>query len=66
MCGDKHKAPGGASRFRLKALKRAGMDYWEDLDVTTYINYEDFLRKIECQNLYGDNEGSKRIHRRIL
>lgn len=33
--------------FRLneKNLKRAGMDYWEKLDVTTYINYEDFL---EC------------------
>ena len=30
--------------FRLteKNLKRAGMDYWKDLDVTTYINYEDF------------------------
>lgn len=28
-----------------KAIKRAGMDYWKDLDVTTYINYEDFLAK---------------------
>lgn len=28
-----------------KALKRAGMDYWKDLDVSTYINYEDFLAK---------------------
>ncbi len=33
--------------FRLneKAIRRAGMDYWADLDVTTYINYEDFLEK---------------------
>ncbi len=33
--------------FRLneKAIKRAGMDYWDDLDVTTYIDYEDFLEK---------------------
>ena len=33
--------------FRLgeKDLKRAGMDYWSQLDVTTYINYEDFLRR---------------------
>ena len=22
-----------------KALKRAGMDYWKDLDVTTYLDY---------------------------
>ena len=28
-----------------KALKRAGMDYWKDLDVTTYLDYEDFLEK---------------------
>ncbi len=28
-----------------KQLKRAGMDYWSKLDVTTYVNYEDFLRK---------------------
>ena len=33
--------------FRLneKSLKRAGMDYWKDLDVTTYIDYQDFLEK---------------------
>ena len=33
--------------FRLneKSIKRAGMDYWEHLDVTRYINYQDFLEK---------------------
>lgn len=33
--------------FRLdeKALKRAGMDYWKDLDVTTYIDFNDFMEK---------------------
>ena len=33
--------------FRLgeKELKRAGMDYWSQLDVMTYIDYEDFLRR---------------------
>lgn len=33
--------------FRLseKDLKGAGMDYWPQLDVTTYVNYEDFLKK---------------------
>ena len=31
--------------FRLneKNLKRAGMDYWEELDVRQYLDYEDFL-----------------------
>ncbi len=28
-----------------KNLKRAGMDYWDRLDVTRYIDYEDFLAK---------------------
>ena len=28
-----------------KALRRAGMDYWPRLDVTKYVNYEDFLSK---------------------
>ena len=33
--------------FRLneKNLKRAGMDYWEHLDVRTYIDYNDFLER---------------------
>ena len=26
-------------------LKRAGMDYWDQLDVTRYSNYEDFLKR---------------------
>ena len=35
-----------------KALKRAGMDYWSDLDVTTYVNYEDFLTRNPGAKLY--------------
>ncbi|MBP5298359.1 MAG: tRNA (uridine(34)/cytosine(34)/5-carboxymethylaminomethyluridine(34)-2'-O)-methyltransferase TrmL [Lachnospiraceae bacterium] len=33
--------------FRLdeKSIKRSGMDYWEHLDVTRYINYQEFLEK---------------------
>jgi len=33
--------------FRLSenALKRAGMDYWEQLDYKRYINYADFLEQ---------------------
>ena len=40
--------------FRLneKALKRAGMDYWADLDVTTYIDYADFLEKNPNAKIY--------------
>ena len=28
-----------------KNLKRAGMDYWEHLDVTRYVNFQEFLEK---------------------
>lgn len=40
--------------FRLneKNLKRAGMDYWDDLDVTTYIDYADFLEKNPGAKIY--------------
>ena len=35
-----------------KALKRAGMDYWKDLEVTTYLDYEDFLEKNPNAKIY--------------
>lgn len=40
--------------FRLgeKELRRAGMDYWKDLDVTTYLDYEDFLEKNPGAKIY--------------
>lgn len=40
--------------FRLdeKSLKRAGMDYWDKLDVTTYIDYNDFLEKNPGAKIY--------------
>ena len=40
--------------FRLneKAIKRAGMDYWKDLDVATYLDYEDFLRRNPGAKIY--------------
>ncbi len=46
-----------------KALKRAGLDYWPQLDVTRYACYEEFLeRNPGAKVLYGDNEGAKGIH----
>ena len=35
-----------------KALKRAGLDYWKDLDVTVYEDYEDFLRRNPGAKIY--------------
>lgn len=40
--------------FRLneKNLKRAGMDYWDSLDVTTYLDFDQFMEKNPNIRLY--------------
>ena len=35
-----------------KMLKRAGLDYWDKLDVTIYDNYEDFIQKNPEAKIY--------------
>ena len=35
-----------------KSLKRAGMDYWDKLDVKRYVNFEDFLEKNPGAHIY--------------
>ena len=35
-----------------KMLKRAGLDYWDKLDVRRYINFEDFLSKNPGAKIY--------------
>ena len=39
-------------RITEKGLKRAGMDYWQHLDVTIYDNLEDFLEKNNNPKIY--------------
>ena len=40
--------------FRLdeKSLRRAGMDYWKDLDVTTYADFDEFMSKNPGAKIY--------------
>ncbi len=40
--------------FKLneKEIKRAGLDYWKDLDVTIYDNYDDFLTRNPNAKIY--------------
>ena len=45
-----------------KALKRAGMDYWKDLDVTTYINFEDFLERNPGAKIYMATTKAPRVY----
>jgi len=40
--------------FKLdeKSVKRAGLDYWDKLDVRTYVDYNDFLAKNPNAKIY--------------
>ena len=48
-----------------KALKRAGMDYWKSLDVTTYIDYPDFLDRNPGAKIYMATTKAKKIYTEI-
>lgn len=50
--------------FRLndKLIKRAGLDYWQDLDVRTYINYEEFLEKNQPETIYMATTKAKHMY----
>ncbi|MFV0341630.1 MAG: tRNA (cytidine(34)-2'-O)-methyltransferase [Anaerocolumna sp.] len=35
-----------------KEIKRAGLDYWKDLDVTVYENFDDFMERNQGAKIY--------------
>lgn len=45
-----------------KSVKRAGLDYWPQLDVTTYVNYEDFLEKNPHAKIYMATTKGKNVY----
>lgn len=53
--------------FRLdeKSLKRAGMDYWSNLDVITYINYEDFLEHNPGAKIYMATTKAPKVYTEV-
>lgn len=53
--------------FKLneKAIRRAGMDYWKDLDVTTYIDYEEFLEKNPNAKIYMATTKAKKVYTEV-
>ena len=53
--------------FKLneKALKRAGMDYWADLDVTTYIDFKDFQEKNPGVRLYMATTKAPKVYTEV-
>ena len=53
--------------FRLneKDLKRAGMDYWDKLDVRRYINFEDFLTKNPNAKIWMATTKAKHVYSEV-
>ncbi len=53
--------------FRLneKEIKRAGMDYWEHLDVTRYVNFEDFLEKNPNAKIWMATTKAKHVYTEV-
>ena len=45
-----------------KSLRRAGMDYWNQLDVTTYIDYKDFLEKNPGAKVYMATTKAQKLY----
>lgn len=50
--------------FKLneKMIKRAGLDYWEHLDVRTYVNFEDFLKRNHHPKIYMATTKSRQTY----
>ena len=53
--------------FRLdeKSLKRAGLDYWKELDVTVYDNFEDFLEKNPGAKIYMATTKAEQVYTEV-
>ena len=52
-------------RINEKSLKRAGMDYWKDLDVTTYMDYQDFLDKNPGAKIYMATTKAHKVYTEV-
>jgi tRNA (cytidine/uridine-2'-O-)-methyltransferase len=53
--------------FRLdeKSLRRAGMDYWPQLDVTRYLNFQDFLEKNPGARIYMATTKGQKVYTEV-
>lgn len=49
-------------RINDKMLKRAGLDYWDKLDVRRYLNFEDFLQKNPGAKIYMATTKSRKTY----
>lgn len=47
-------------------LKRAGLDYWDKLDITYYDSLVDFLQKTEGEELFFFSTKARKMHSEIV
>lgn len=53
--------------FRLdeKSIKRAGMDYWKELDVNRYVNFEEFKERHPGSRIWMATTKAKRTYAEV-
>ena len=58
----------GPMGFKIdeKSVKRAGMDYWKDLDVTEYDGWEEFLEKNPNAKIYFGTTKAKQRYTDVI
>lgn len=54
-------------KFQLtdRAVKRAGMDYWKDVDVTRYIDWQDFLERNPGAKIYMATTKGRQLYTEV-
>ena len=52
-------------KINEKALKRAGLDYWDKLDVTVYCNFQDFLEKNPGARIYMATTKARKVYTEV-
>lgn len=48
-----------------KAVKRAGLDYWDKLDIIEYENLQDFMEKTRGKEIYLLSTKSKKVYTEV-
>jgi tRNA (cytidine/uridine-2'-O-)-methyltransferase len=48
-----------------KAVRRAGLDYWDKLNIIVYENLEDFKQKVKSPNIYLLSTKAKKVYSEV-
>lgn len=52
-------------KINEKAVKRAGLDYWDKLDVTVYSDYQDFLDRNPGARIYMATTKAQKVYTEV-